>query len=149
MPRVYNISDRTGLKPIAVNIGLIKIRPGKFKDVPSESINSKTQMLHGKLIWIGSNLPKQLEKKAPLQKKVLCMEREQISSYLQGQTIEYLIELTKATTPALKVVADAPFRRYVYALTAACCSSEYILDPESFFWLGKWNKLPNGDYQEI
>ena len=149
MPRVYNISNVTSDSPMAVNIGLVKIRPGKFKHVPDESINSKTHQLHGKVIWIGQNLPPRLAEKSPNPVKFLSMDRDQISLYLRSQTLTQLQEMLQGITPVPQVANEAPHRRYVYTIRAACFSNEVVLSPSAFYWLGRWNKLPNGDYQEI
>jgi hypothetical protein len=148
MPRVHNISNITSTNPMSINIGLVKIRPGKFKDVPSESINSKTKALHGVVLWIGDYLPKLKNKNQP-PRQVLSMDREAVSSYLRSLTITDLQSLLGAVSPQPEVLPTAPHRRYVYAIRAACFSGEYSLDPETFYWLGRWTKLPNGDYKEV
>ena len=134
---------------MAINIGLVKIRPGKFKDVPNESINSKTKQLHGKVIWIGQDLPARLQKPTASQVKVLSMDQDQVSSYLQSQSLKQLQALLQGITPTPRVADSAPFRRYVYTIRAACFSSDAILNPSLFYWLGRWNKLPNGDFREL
>lgn len=144
---IHNISDRTPMEAMSVNIGHIKIRPGKSKHIPEESINQKTKLLHGSLIWIG-NLPPGLIKKKVSHQKALSMDREQASSYLQSQSLESLQKMLDGVTPAVIVRENAPHRRYVYTLLSVCYSDEYTLDPSLFYWLGRWTKLPSGDYQE-
>lgn len=149
MPKVFNISNITSTRPMSVNIGLVKIRPGKFKDIPAESINSKTIALHGKVIWIGDNLPLALLKKQNEVHKPKALSREEVSAYLHSLSLDELKSLLSYVTPSTPVKASAPHRRYVYTLTALCFSPEHDLDPEKFFWLKRWNRLSNGDYQEV
>ena len=149
MPRVYNVSHVTSANPMAVNIGLIKIRPGKFKEIPAESINAKTKQLHGNVIWIGESLPSQLMQKEEIASKPLPMDLDQVSSYLESLDLSHLKSMLHGITPSPQVANTAPFRRYVYTIRAACFNKQVILDPDLFYWLGRWSKLPNGDYQEI
>ena len=148
MPRIHNISNVTSKKPMAITIGHIQIRPGKYKDVPAESVNAKVKVLHGNTIWLGDVVPSRFVLKE-VTPKPQSLSRDEISAYLFSQPLETLIDLTKHVTPAVVTRDNAPYRRYVYALTAACTSSDFDLDPEKFFWLGRWNLMPNGDYQEI
>jgi hypothetical protein len=148
MPRIHNISDKTLKTPMAVNIGLLKIMPGTFKEVPSESINAKVEALHGHTIWIGDLLPRQLHKKQ-VKPRPISISREAATDYLKKSDISKLKVMLAGVTPAIPVAVDAPHRRYVYALSAACFSKDYELDPELFYWLGRWEKLPNGDYKEV
>ena len=148
MARVHNISHITSRQPMAVNIGLLKIRPGKCAEIPDESINAKTTALHGVTIWIGNQLPPALREKAIQLPKASSMGPEQVSSYLMAQSLENLQSLLQGVTPAVTVKANAPHRRYVYTLRAICFSDEHQLDPELFSWLGRWERLGNGDYRE-
>lgn len=150
--RVHNISNRhyVHCQPMCVTIGGIKIRPGKSDLVPAESINTKTERLHGSLIWIGS-LPSSLKKPAepPQQKLGLSMDPEQVRSYLSNLNKEELISLSKNVTPSLGLLESTVTRRYVFAIASACFSEEYTLSPDAFYWLGRWSKQPNGDYIEV
>ena len=147
---IHNISDRDNVisRPFAYTIGGIKIRPGKSAWVPEESIDVKTKQLHGKCIWIGG-LPEHLLKKAKAEAKPSSMGREAVASYLEARTIEELKVLNAAITPSFTIGATAPKRRYVFSILAACFSEEVSLDPASYFWLGRWEILPNGDYREL
>lgn len=147
---VHNISNmrRTSVSPQAFTIGQIVIRPGKHAWIPEESLNSKIRALHGRAIWIG-NLPIHLiEKPLAPAPEPTSMDREQVSSYLKGLSLEELQELNKSVTPSFTFSETAPKRRYVYRLTAACFSEDIMLEPSAFFWLGRWTKASNGDYVE-
>jgi len=145
---VHNITDKTNAPPMAITIGGVKIRPGKYKEVPSQSITPKIHKLHGISIWIGK-LPKSLSKEKHTPQRVSSMDQEQAFLYLKSLSLAELQRLLAEVTPAVTVKEGAPLRRYVYSLRAACFSDDFVLNPESFFWLGRWKKLPNGDYEEV
>ena len=148
---VHNISDRdiVDVLPQAFTVGGIVIRPGKFATIPLESVTQKVKDLHGKCIWIGK-LPQSLVKKkvAPVL-QVSSMTQEEAGLYLQGLNITELKNLNEHLVPSFTFAERTTKRKYVLRIKAACFSPDVILDPEEFFWLGRWKKLSNGDYQEI
>lgn len=147
---VHNISNRdyVPVNATAITIGHIKIRPGKHAFVPVASINTKAEQLHGKLIWIGSLPSSLLKSNKKSSAPASSMGREEAKSFLSTEPLENLKNMLNGVTPKIEIASSAPHRRYVYSTLAACFSDKYDLDPERFFWLGRWKKLSNGDYIE-
>jgi hypothetical protein len=147
---VHNISGHhlTKASSACITIGHQKIRPGKHAFVPTESLTGKVMDLHGTAIWVG-DLPKKLVEEArPPEKKSLYMDREQTVSYLKTLSLEELSELNSSLSAPFIFLATTTKRFLVYKIASACFSQD-MLDPGLFFWLGRWKKLSNGDYQEL
>lgn len=147
---VHNISNRhfVPTKSSAITIGHIKIRPGKFAMIPVSSISDKVKKLHGKFIWIGDDLPtKFLVGDKP--EVVSALTNEEALEYLKSLSESELRNLNKEITPSFDFAESASKRLMVYKILAACFSSSKILNPESFFWLGRWTKDSSGDYIEV
>ena len=146
---VHNISDRpeTDATAHSVTIGEIKIKPGKFAEVPEESINTKHKALHGISLWFGKLPVKLYRKDVAASKK--AMTKEEVHAYLNSKTYQELLHLNNHITPSFVMKDNAPKRRLVYNINEACFSRKHVLDPATFSWLGRWTKLPNGDYKEV
>lgn len=147
---VHNISNHrlTKANPSCITIGGQKIRPGKFVALPEESLTRKVWALHGTAIWIGS-LPKKLEEQEEQAVSSENMSKEEVILVLKGMDISELKRLNASISIPFPVSSSTSKRFLVYKLAAACFSQDIDLDPEEFFWLGKWKRLPNGDYQEL
>lgn len=143
---VHNISDRApNVEAHAISIGGVEIRPGKFQQISTSKINSKHKALHGSILWFGK-LPDSLNIGVSKSKTHLVFTKEQAKAYLNALCKEELVELGSSITP---IVTSTTKKGYVYTILNAIFNSSYDLDPKSFFWLGKWKQLPNGDYLEL
>lgn len=147
---VHNISNHrlTKASPSCITIGGQKIRPGKSIELPEESLTKKVWDLHGTAIWIG-NLPKKLEEPEEIAISSASMPIEEVIHILKGMDFSELKRLNSALSFPFPISSSTSKRFLVHKLAAACFSGDIDLDPEEFFWLGKWKRLPNGDYKEL
>ena len=152
---VHNITDRpsVSISAKAYKVGGIVVRPGKCESIPVASLNTKSKALHGKCLWFGK-LPAvyMAESKSALRAAAgtpAAMNREEVRSYLSSQPLAELKQLAASCTPALNMKPTASARLYAIRLTAACFSSAIVLDPEYFFWLGRWKKNTDGSFTEL
>lgn len=143
---VHNISDRApNVDAHAVIIGGVEIRPGKFQQISTSKINSKHKALHGSVLWFGK-LPAGLHVNGAKSAAPAVFTKEQAKDYLSDLSKDALVSLGSSITP---IVTSTTKKGYVYSILNAIFNSSYDLDPKSFFWLGKWKQLPNGDYLEL
>ena len=100
-------------------------------------------------MWIG-DLPSHLTS-VPSKATELptSLTRDEVLTKLQSMSKEELIALNSGITPSYPKLEDNSKRYVLYKILALCFSSDVDLNPETFFWLGRWTKLPNGDYVEI
>ena len=142
---VHNISDRAPtIEAHSIVIGGVEIRPGKFQEVSTSKINKKHKRLHGSVLWFGK-LPASLVSKPKKQKAQTALTKEEAKAYLKSLSHEEVVGLAANITP---VVSSTTKSGYIYSVLSALFSKEHTLSPEHFFWLGRWSKLPNGDYLE-
>jgi len=150
---VHNVSDRpnTPGEGVAVKIGGQSVRPGQFVEVDSSTIGAKHREMHGTLLWIG-DLParftrtskaglraarEQAEATAPT-----ALTLEQVRVYLNDLTLEQVQNLATRALPSISVPASKAAA--VMRLSRALFQEGRELDPEAFFWLGRWTRTRGG-----
>lgn len=151
---IHNVSDRPsiGVEASAYKIAGHWLRPGKQVTVPTEAVNSKLKALHGKCLWFGK-LPPVLVSESRSNRRIMDsrpapMSKESAREYLDSCDMETLKGYTQSTTPAVKVLSNASKSVLALRISMACFSSSVILDPEAFFWLGRWHRSTTGDFVE-
>ena len=154
---VHNISDRPHYegRPAAVRIGSFLIRPGKHALVPDEVVKEKHLDLEGSLLWFGPLPPKYAKtsrsarrlRDAPPAVESKALDIHAARRHLSRLPDAELIELCGKLSPPVGV--GAPIREVIIArLGRALFSKGRVLDPEAFFWLGRWRRL-GGTYVEV
>ena len=144
--RVHNITDRPNVDApaYAVKVGGYRIRPGKCEVVDESLLSPKLRKLHGSAIWIGSQVPAKYKatSRAALRKlnsSTPSMTIEQAREYLAAMSQEELLSMCEKMSPAL-TFPQAPSSRMLSVKLARAAFSERVLDPETFFWLRRWEK---------
>ena len=157
--RIHNISDRpnTDCAPAAFIIGRKKIRPGHYEDVEDVFVNDKVRALHGKMLWIGEQLPTVFRRtsQAGLTAQARDLSKDanpamtvkEARAYLAVLSGEELLSLCGEVIPPLTFPCTPAKDVLVSRLGRALFSSDRILNPASFFWLRRWLKK-NDTYLE-
>lgn len=153
---IHNISDRpnTPGTPVSLVIGGQKLRPGGRLAIDDSVLNAKHRDIHGTRIWIGEELPGRFVRTsksalaAAKQKEQVAaagapMTLEQARAYMADLDVEELVDLASKTTPPVEVRASSK-AAVVSRLSRAIFQPERELDPEAFFWLGRWTKSRGG-----
>jgi hypothetical protein len=143
--RVHNISDRpnTDTAPYAIELGGTVIRPGKFADISDSLKSARLLALHGKVIWIGNELPSQFRKTSQSSLRSVKTEpltREEIHAVLAKKSREELIQLFEHIAPTPELSGNPSVNVLQLFLVKLIHSEKHILDPEKFFWLGRWER---------
>jgi len=156
---VHNISDRpnTPGDPVSVVLGGQKLRPGKRLAVDDSVLNAKHRELHGTRLWIGDELPARF---ARTSRSALAAARraerdeivdapaltlEQVRAELDKRTADELLDMALHASPPVEFSGQPSKAALVMRLSRALFQPERDLDPEVFFWLGRW-RLVRGDY---
>ena len=152
---IHNVSDRPSInvEPTAYKVAGYWLRPGKMVEVPEEAVNTKLRALHGKCLWFG-DLPPILvaESKSSVRAKKakpVPMNKTQALDYLNSCDLQTLETYKQSITPPLNLKDGTPKSIISLRVAMACFSGSIALDPEVFFWLGKWEKTESGDYVEV
>lgn len=142
--KVHNITDRNGTKPQAVTVGGVCIRPGKHETIPVAQLKARHYAMSDYL-YIGDNPPKKstvVTDSAPLD----VLSWLEVSKYLDTLSATELLQLADSASP--KIVLQGPQTIMALRLAKAIFSDKHILDPEAFFWLGRWRKV-RGGYEPV
>lgn len=148
---VHNISDRPNTPggPVMFLIGRQQLRPGKHMQVDDGALNMKLRALHGTRIWIG-DLPRKFTRTAasaysaevePAVSPRLSLE--EVRAYLERFTEPDLLELAQLACPPVSLHHSAK-AAMISRLSRALMQGDRELDPEYFFWLGRWARVPGG-----
>jgi hypothetical protein len=154
--QVHNISDRPNTPGDAVSIilGGQKLRPGGLLEIDDSVLNSKHRELHGTRIWIGE-LPNRFVRTSRSALAGTARERaeaevdraltlEEARSYLNDLAIEDLLEMVAKASPPVDFPATPSKPALVSRFSRALFQTERELDPETFFWLGRWKRVRGG-----
>ena len=152
---VHNVSDRpnTPGTPVSLIIGGRKLRPGQSMVVDDSVLNAKHRELHGTRIWIGDELPPKFVRTSRAALKLgreeslsssTVLDLEQVREHLSKLDMEALLELARRTTPPVDLRESASKAAIVSRLSRALFHSDRELDPEAFFWLGRWTNARGG-----
>ena len=145
---VHNITDRPNSESFtcALTIANEEIRPGKFISVDSSLLSKKHKELHGTSIWIGNELPPKFKatSKAALRNLTEETTKEltasEVRQFLSTCSREELTDYCASMVPPLNFTKAPSDRMLVVKISRAICSTNYILDPEKFFWVRRWTK---------
>ncbi len=145
--RVHNITDRPNVETpaYAVKIGGQRVRPGKFITVDDSLLGPKLRKLHGSAIWIGPDVPQKYKATSKaalrrLQADVSSMDIGEAREYLSSLKKSELLDLCEAMSPALSFTKEPASQMLVMKLARACFADDRTLDPQSFFWLRRWQR---------
>lgn len=154
---LHNISDRpnTPGAPVSLVLGGQKLRPGGRLEIDDSVLNEKHRELHGTRIWIGKDLPGRFartsrsalaivaaQEKAAAENAPLTLE--QARAYLAELDVEELREMAAAAAPPIEFPGTPSKAAIVSRFGRALFQPERELDPEVFFWLGRWTKTRGG-----
>lgn len=153
--QVHNISDRPNTPGGAVSIilGGQKLRPGGLLEIDDSVLNSKHREMHGTRIWIGE-LPDRFVRTS---RSALAAARERVEAevdraltleearaYLADLSVEDLLEMAAKSTPPVDFPTTPAKPALVSRLSRALFQTDRELDPEAFFWLGRWKRVRGG-----
>lgn len=162
MVQVHNISDRpnTDARSQAVRVGRINLRPGKSTTVDRGALNETFKSMHGSRIWIGKLPPKYAKtSKAALKARALkelalsaapgssALTLKEAREYLDKLKLSELMDLPATMVPPVTFKSEAPSKpSLIMRLSRAAFQPTRQLDPEVWFWLGRWTRSRSGDY---
>ena len=145
---VHNITnaDSIPVDPQSFNVGGTIIHAGESAVIDDVVLNEKHFDLHGKGLWFG-DIPTGLFSKKS--NNTQYASEDEAHAYLSALSKKELLELNSFVTPSFIFSESTTHSRCVMKILDACFSSKFFLDPEKFYWLRRWKKLPSGDYREI
>jgi len=140
-----NISDRTnppgGAR--AIDIGAVRIWPGRCALVASEDITASVQALRGSYLEFG-HLPAEYLASPPPPTEP--MTEEELRAKLEKMSLKALYDLAEGITPPPAKRANAA--RMVHAILRACRNPD-SLDPAKFFFTRHWKKIGPDTYVPV
>jgi hypothetical protein len=150
---IHNISDRPNTPggPVSINLGGVKLRPGQCVLVDDSVLNQKHRDLHGTRLWFGE-LPDRFVRTS---RAALRLAREDAApsnaldlvgarAYLEGCSLEDLLTMAQACSPPVDLRPGLTKAAALSRLSRALFQAERELDPETFFWLGRWTSTRSG-----
>lgn len=144
---VHNISD-IGTNPVAVSVAGRLLRPGQSA-VLVLSPSEEASPLIGTTLWLGS-LPAAVRKARLAKQNPVHTGSEDIEAKVQAHLaacdVPSLTSYARSLGLGFSPKSRASLTR---AITRAILRSPDTLDPEVFFWLGRWRRTSSGDYQLI
>lgn len=137
-----NISDRTNPPggPRAIDIGAVRIWPGRAELVQSEDLTPAVLALRGTFLELG-HLPAGYLAAEPA--PTGPMSENEIRAYLEKLSLAQLHALADGVSPPVSKRPNAA--RMVHALSRACRSVD-SLDPKTFFFTRNWKRVDRDTY---
>lgn len=145
---VHNISDRSNCPypAQAYTVARRTVRPGKSVSVDSSELGDKILKLHDGPLWFGK-LPKRYSdtsqsstRSAVATEQSGAMTLEEARAYLRGLSKAKLLDLCTWVAPPLEFTIDPPQELIAWRLGRVLFLGRF-LDPEKFFWLGRWRRV--------
>lgn len=145
---VHNVSDHplTSAEPVALLVGGQRVRPGKSIVVDDSVLNGRHRAMHGKQLWIG-DLPRWLTRPAVVQKRTTGapLTLQEARAVLETLPLEEIRRLAEEHVyPPVDLPSANSKAAVIARFSRAIFQPERELDPEYFFWLGRWNTVSGG-----
>lgn len=152
--KVHNISDRpnTPGPTVSVVIGGQKIRPGRHVVLDDSVLNSRHRAMHGTRLWFG-DLPARFTRtsKSALdavhqvaEETASILTLEEVRAHLQTLSTDAILAMASAANPPVDFPPGVQRAALVARLSRALFQEDRELDPEVFFWLGRWTRTSGG-----
>jgi hypothetical protein len=152
---IHNISDRpnTPGAPVSVILGGRKLRPGQSVSVDDSVLNTKHRAMQGTRLWFGE-LPSRFVRTSRAALKLLeaataagptaALTLAEAREYLSEFTVEDMLAMAQACSPPIDLRPGASKEAILSRLSRALFQEGRELDPETFFWLGRWTGSRGG-----
>ncbi len=151
---IHNISDRPNTPggAVTVIIGGQKVRPGDHVVVDSAVVGAKHRELHGTRLWFG-DLPARFTRTSKSALRAQAAEAaanpvpltlQQVRDHLARHDVEELRGMGSLMSPPVDLGTTASKAAVIARLSRALFTPDRELDPQAFFWLGRWKAVRGG-----
>jgi hypothetical protein len=152
---IHNISDRPNTPggPVSIILGGRKLRPGQCVSVDDSVLNRKHRDMQGTRLWIG-DLPARFVRTSRAALKLLAaavaegptaaLTLAEARAYLADFTVEDMLAMAQQSAPPIDIREGASKEAILSRLSRALFQEGRELDPETFFWLGRWSGSRGG-----